>query len=216
MCVQPAPWPEPVPQIAAAIVAKYPGKRPRPLAVQVRDRLGQWLADEEFAAVFGIRGRPIPGCGGAGAVLLRRAKFRRDSDHISQVQHLALTRILIGAAGRRHGSVGGVSVRPQRADDHNRVGGIQQHPDHRTGQSVLAVQIVLKLIQPHHRPRGWRPGQRGDLIWSGWVQQPPVRQQSLHGFGRTTRFPYRGPADQQHEPATFGRGRHLSPRAPPI
>jgi transposase len=58
MCVQPAPWPEPDPQIAAAIAAKYPGKRPRPLAVQVRDRLGQWLQDEEFAAAFGIRGRP--------------------------------------------------------------------------------------------------------------------------------------------------------------
>ena len=58
MCVQPAPWPEPDPQIAAAIAAKYPGKRARPLAVQVRDRLGQWLQDEQFAAVFGIRGRP--------------------------------------------------------------------------------------------------------------------------------------------------------------
>src|SRR5512135_813297 len=42
----------------AAIAAKYPGKRPRPLAVQVRDRLGEWLRDEEFAAAFGIRGRP--------------------------------------------------------------------------------------------------------------------------------------------------------------
>jgi transposase len=29
-----------------------------PLAVEIRDRLGQWLADEEFAAAFGIRGRP--------------------------------------------------------------------------------------------------------------------------------------------------------------
>ena len=58
MCVQPVAWPEPDPQIAAAIAAKYPGRRPRPLAVQVRDRLGQWLADEEFAAAFGIRGRP--------------------------------------------------------------------------------------------------------------------------------------------------------------
>ena len=54
MCVQPVTWPEPDPQIAA----KYPGRRPRPLAVQVRDRLGQWLGDEEFAAAFGIRGRP--------------------------------------------------------------------------------------------------------------------------------------------------------------
>ena len=58
MCVQPAPWPEPDPLIAAAIAAKYPGRRPRPLAVQVRDRLGQWLEDEEFAAAFGDRGRP--------------------------------------------------------------------------------------------------------------------------------------------------------------
>jgi len=58
MCVQPAPWPEPDPQIAAAIAAKYPGKRPRPLAVQVRDRLGQWLEDGQFAAAFGDRGRP--------------------------------------------------------------------------------------------------------------------------------------------------------------
>jgi len=58
MCVQPAPWPEPDPQIAAAIAAKYLGKRPRPLAVQVRDRLGQWLGDEAFAAAFGVRGKP--------------------------------------------------------------------------------------------------------------------------------------------------------------
>ena len=58
MCVQPADWPEPDPLIAAMIAAKYPGKRPRPLAVQIRDRLGQWLADEEFAAAFGVRGRP--------------------------------------------------------------------------------------------------------------------------------------------------------------
>jgi transposase len=58
MCVQPVSWPEPDPRIAAAIAAKYPGKRPRPLAVQVRDRLGEWLHDEQFAAVFGTRGRP--------------------------------------------------------------------------------------------------------------------------------------------------------------
>jgi transposase len=58
MCVQPVPWPEPDPLIAAAITAKYSGKRPRPLAVLIRDRLGQWLRDEDFAAAFGIRGRP--------------------------------------------------------------------------------------------------------------------------------------------------------------
>ena len=56
--MQPVAWPEPEPQIAAAIAAKYRGKRPRPLAVQIRDRLGEWLGDEDFAAAFGIRGRP--------------------------------------------------------------------------------------------------------------------------------------------------------------
>jgi transposase len=56
--MQPVPWPEPDPQVAAAIAAKYRGKRARPLAVLVRDRLGQWLRDEDFAAAFGVRGRP--------------------------------------------------------------------------------------------------------------------------------------------------------------
>ncbi len=51
-------WREPDPQIAAAIAVKYPGRRPRPLAVQIRDRMGQWLGDEESAAAFGVRGRP--------------------------------------------------------------------------------------------------------------------------------------------------------------
>jgi len=57
--MQPVPWPEPDPQIAAAIKAMYGSRKAgRPLAVEVRDRLGQWLADEDFAAAFGIRGRP--------------------------------------------------------------------------------------------------------------------------------------------------------------
>jgi transposase len=56
--MQPAAWPEPDPLVAAAIAAKYQGKRPRPLAVLVRDRMGQWLDDEDFAAAFGVRGRP--------------------------------------------------------------------------------------------------------------------------------------------------------------
>ena len=57
--MQPVPWPEPDPQVAAAIAAMYGSrKRERPLAVEIRDRLGQWLADEDFAAAFGIRGRP--------------------------------------------------------------------------------------------------------------------------------------------------------------
>ena len=53
--MQPAAWPEPDPQIAAAVAAKYRGKRPRPLAVLIRDQLGQWRADEDFAVAFGTR-----------------------------------------------------------------------------------------------------------------------------------------------------------------
>jgi hypothetical protein len=59
MCMQPAPWPEPDPQVAAAIEAMYGGRKtPRPLAVLIRDRLGQWLDDEAFATAFGTRGKP--------------------------------------------------------------------------------------------------------------------------------------------------------------
>jgi hypothetical protein len=59
MCMQPAPWPEPDPQIAAAITGMYgTRKTARPLAVLIRDRLGQWLGDEGFARAFGDRGRP--------------------------------------------------------------------------------------------------------------------------------------------------------------
>jgi transposase len=57
--MQPAPWPEPDPQVAAAIDAMYGARKtPRPLAVLIRDRLGQWLDDEAFAAAFGTRGKP--------------------------------------------------------------------------------------------------------------------------------------------------------------
>ena len=59
MSMQSAPWPEPDPQVAAAIEAMYGARKtPRPLAVQIRDRLGQWLDDEAFAAAFGTRGKP--------------------------------------------------------------------------------------------------------------------------------------------------------------
>jgi hypothetical protein len=61
---RPQPWPEPVPEIVAAIGAMYGGKREKPLAVQVRDRLGELFPDAEFATAFGQRGRPgwSPGC----------------------------------------------------------------------------------------------------------------------------------------------------------
>src|ERR1039457_4426740 len=74
MCMQPVAWPEPDPQVAAAIAAIYGSRKTeRPLAVLIRDRLGEWLRDEDFAAAFGSRGKPgwSPGRLAAGAVRTR-------------------------------------------------------------------------------------------------------------------------------------------------
>ncbi len=58
MSVQPRPWPQPTLEIVAAARSMYQGKRERPLPVVVRDRLGEWLADEQFAGAYGKRGKP--------------------------------------------------------------------------------------------------------------------------------------------------------------
>src|SRR5256885_17116717 len=59
MCMHAAPWPEPDPQVAAVIEAIYgTRKTPRPLAVLIRDRLGQGLGDEAVAPPVGARGKP--------------------------------------------------------------------------------------------------------------------------------------------------------------
>ena len=60
MSMKPAPWPEPDPVVEAAVRSMYRGPRKTepPLAVAVRDRLGEWLHDEVFASAFGVRGRP--------------------------------------------------------------------------------------------------------------------------------------------------------------
>ena len=55
--VQPRPWPKPADVIVAAVRKKY-ARREAPLAVQVRDRLGELFPDTEFASAFGARGRP--------------------------------------------------------------------------------------------------------------------------------------------------------------
>ena len=57
MSVQPAPWPQPSPQIAAAVGRMYRGRR-APLAVVIRDELGELYADVAFVAAFGVRGHP--------------------------------------------------------------------------------------------------------------------------------------------------------------
>jgi hypothetical protein len=53
MSVVPQPWPQPAPQLAEAVAAMYRGKRERPLPVLGRDKLGEWLADEQFAGAYG-------------------------------------------------------------------------------------------------------------------------------------------------------------------
>ncbi len=57
MSVQPAPWPQPSQEIAAAVGGMYQGRR-APLAVVIRDELGEVYADAVFTAAFGVRGRP--------------------------------------------------------------------------------------------------------------------------------------------------------------
>jgi transposase len=57
MSVQPQSWPEPAPEIVAAVRAAYRRREP-PLPVMVRDRLGELFPDAEFAPGFGVRGRP--------------------------------------------------------------------------------------------------------------------------------------------------------------
>jgi transposase len=52
------PLPEPDPVVAAAVRKKYAGKKKAPLAVEMRDRLGEWMTDGLFAEAFGARGRP--------------------------------------------------------------------------------------------------------------------------------------------------------------
>jgi hypothetical protein len=51
------PLPEPDPVVAAAVRAVFAGKKV-PLAVAMRDGLGEWMTDEMFARAFGSRGRP--------------------------------------------------------------------------------------------------------------------------------------------------------------
>ena len=149
---------------------------------------------------------PVTGRGRAGPVLLGGAERLADADDVGQVQHLAFPLPRVRVAGRGHRGVSLVPVRPQRADDHDRGPGLQQRAHHAAGQPVLAVQVALQLIQPHHRPRRRRLGQRGDLVRPGRVHQPPLRQQRLDRLDRAAGLADRGPADQQHEPARPRRG----------
>lgn len=55
MSLQPMPWPE-VPAETARIAKR--AFRRGSLAIRIRDQLGDWCDDEEFATAYGVRGRP--------------------------------------------------------------------------------------------------------------------------------------------------------------
>ncbi|MFD4144688.1 IS1182 family transposase [Streptomyces sp. NPDC058572] len=55
--MSPRSWPEPSPEIAAAVRKIYARKEP-PLAVAIRDQLPEVFPDTEFSGAFGTRGRP--------------------------------------------------------------------------------------------------------------------------------------------------------------
>ncbi len=57
MSMSPRSWPEPSPEIAAAVRKIYARREP-PLAVAVRDQLPEVFPDAEFSQAFGTRGRP--------------------------------------------------------------------------------------------------------------------------------------------------------------
>jgi len=57
MSVQPRPWPQ-VPEATVRAARAAAAKGPYPLAMRVRDELGELFADAEFAQAFGVRGRP--------------------------------------------------------------------------------------------------------------------------------------------------------------
>ncbi|MFB7222195.1 transposase [Streptomyces sp. NPDC056227] len=55
--MQPRPWPK-VPELTAQVARAVAARGPYPLAMRVRDELGELFADAEFAEAFEARGRP--------------------------------------------------------------------------------------------------------------------------------------------------------------
>jgi hypothetical protein len=56
MSMQPKPWPE-VPEETAR-VAESAFRRSGSLAIRIRDELGSWYEDADFAAAYRVRGKP--------------------------------------------------------------------------------------------------------------------------------------------------------------
>src|SRR5437588_5064134 len=56
MSMQPKPWPE-VPAVTARVAKRAFGKQGS-LPIRIRDQLGSWYADAEFAEAYPVRGKP--------------------------------------------------------------------------------------------------------------------------------------------------------------
>src|SRR5437667_2581351 len=56
MSMQPKPWPE-VPAVTAQ-VAKRAFRKQGSLPIRIRDELGSWYADAQFAGAYPVRGKP--------------------------------------------------------------------------------------------------------------------------------------------------------------
>src|SRR5262249_16473091 len=80
MSMQPESWPEPADDVAEAVRAIYAGRR-APLAVVVRDELGEVFADAEFAEAFAVRGQPGGSPGRLGMITVLQAV-----EHLTDVQ----------------------------------------------------------------------------------------------------------------------------------
>lgn len=94
MSVVPQPWPQPAPQLAEAVAAMYRGKRERPLPVLVlvRDKLGEWLADDQFAGADSAG--PRPRRTGRRALAPRRERNRESFQAAHQMSDEAKRRLI--------------------------------------------------------------------------------------------------------------------------
>ena len=100
MSVVPQPWPQPAPQVAADIASMYRGKRERPLPVLVRGKLGAWLADEQFAGAYGVRGKPgWPPARLAMVTIFQRAENLTDRQAAEAVRTRIDWKYALGLAG---------------------------------------------------------------------------------------------------------------------
>src|SRR4051794_21551187 len=104
MSLQPRAWPEPAPEVAAAVRATYRRRQP-PLPVTIRDRLGGAFPGGEVAPPVRARGPPggspgRVGRGPAGRALPGRAVRRR-------VRRARPTGLVAGPVGAGHGAADG-------------------------------------------------------------------------------------------------------------